>query len=369
MALHSRSRIYPVFIAGSVIAAVMAIVATFFISSVVNNSATVYFADAAGLYEGDPVTVRGVPVGTVDSIVPDGERVRVEVTYDADVALPADVGAAIVSPTLVTGRFVQFTPPYQGGDVLADGAVIDVDRTVNPVEFDEIKEQMAALAQALGPDGANTAGSVSRLADAGAAALTGRGADLNETLRSLADAGATLDRGSDDLFTAVDGFSRVVSALAASDRDVAGFATGLAGVSGTLADSRNDLAAVLEVLAPTMTEIQKFVDDNEQAFATETRNLTDTTGQLVGHIDDLAQLLHTAPTALSNIYNIYDRDANSVTGALMIADPVEPLGFLCGLALTVGAAPAECNAISGALTGFGSPARSLAEVATAGAVR
>lgn len=368
-ASQHRKRTYPFLVGGAVVVALIVAAATFVGAGFGRHTATVYFTDTAGLYEGDPVTVRGVGIGTVEAIVPEGEKVRVEVVYDGDVTLPADVGAAIVSPTLVTGRFVQFTPPYTGGETLSDGAVLDVDRTAVPVEFDEIKEQFGALAEALGPDGANTAGAVSRFAESGAAALDGRGADLNATLRALSDAGSTIDLGSDDLFTAVDGFARVVTALAAADRDVAGFATDLAGVSGNLATSRDDLAALLEILAPTMAEIGEFVADNQQALATEVGDLTDTTGQLVDRMDDLAALLHVGPTAVSNLYNILDRDANSVTGALMIADPIDPLDFLCGLALTVGAAPSECASISGALTGFGSPTRSLTEVATAGGTR
>lgn len=365
----TSSRKYPRLIAGALIVAVVATVVSFVVTSHRTHSATVYFANVAGLYDGDPVTVRGVEIGTVDSIVPEGERVRVELSYDSDVPLPADVSAAIVSPTLVTGRFIQFSPPYTGGDTLSDGAVLDVDRTAVPIEFDQIKEQFSALAEALGPNGANSTGAVSRFAESGAEALTGRGTDFNATLRALADAGSTIDRGSDDLFTAVDGFAQVVSALATADRDVAGFASDLAGVSGTLAAGRDDLGAMLDILTPTMTEIGRFVADNEEALATELGDLTDTTGQLVDHIDQIASLLHTAPTGLSNLYNIYDRDANSVTGALMIPDPVNPLDFLCGLALTVGAAPGECGAITDSLTGFGSPARALNEIMTPGGPR
>lgn len=364
-----RSRTYPFLVTGALSVAVLLIIVSFMVTATRTHSATVYFVDTAGLYEGDPVTVRGVDIGTVEKIVPEGDKVRVEVVYDADVALPADVSAAIVSPTLVTGRFVQFTPPYTGGETLRDGAVIDIDRTAVPVEFDQIKEQFSALAEALGPNGANNTGAVSRFAESGAGALAGRGADLNATLRALADAGSTIDQGSDDLFAAVDGFAQVVSALAAADRDVAGFVNDLAGVSGALAASREDLAGMLEILTPTMDEIGRFVADNEQALATEIKDLSSTTGQLVDRIDEIAALLHVGPTGLSNLYNIYDRDANSVTGALMVPDPINPLDFLCGLALTVGAAPSECGSITDALTGFGSPARSLIDIATPGGIR
>ena len=44
----------------------------------------------------------------------------------------------IVAPSIVGDRFVQLTPVYEGGEVLADGAVLDTDRTSIPLELDQI---------------------------------------------------------------------------------------------------------------------------------------------------------------------------------------------------------------------------------------
>ena len=66
----------------------------------------------------------GVRIGTVTAVVPEGDRVRVAMEYDAEYKLPADAKAAIITPTLTADRFVQIAPAYTGGPVMADKAEI-----------------------------------------------------------------------------------------------------------------------------------------------------------------------------------------------------------------------------------------------------
>jgi phospholipid/cholesterol/gamma-HCH transport system substrate-binding protein len=70
----------------------------------------VTFTSAEGLYVGDDVRVLGVPVGTISEITPLETGVEVELTIEDDQPIPADARAAIVSPSLVSGRFVQLVP-------------------------------------------------------------------------------------------------------------------------------------------------------------------------------------------------------------------------------------------------------------------
>ena len=81
-----------------------------------------YFTNAVGLYAGDDVRVLGVPVGTIDSVEPQANSVKVSMTVQDGVKFPADARAIIISPNLVAARFVQFTPAYDGGAALAGGA-------------------------------------------------------------------------------------------------------------------------------------------------------------------------------------------------------------------------------------------------------
>lgn len=58
------------------------------VDNVSTHHAVAYFANSTGLYEGDPVAIAGVPVGTIDKIAPDGDRVRIEFSIDGDYSVP-----------------------------------------------------------------------------------------------------------------------------------------------------------------------------------------------------------------------------------------------------------------------------------------
>src|SRR5919109_2228507 len=89
---------------------------------------TAYFRSAAAVFEDNSVRVLGVPVGSITEVVPEGTRVRVEMRIDdPDLRLPADAHAVVVSPSLVTGRYIQLAPTYSSGPELTDGGVIPVE--------------------------------------------------------------------------------------------------------------------------------------------------------------------------------------------------------------------------------------------------
>ena len=56
-----------------------------------------YFTAASAIYPGDQVRVAGVAVGHITSIRPQTNRVKLEMSVDRGVLIPADVKAVIVS--------------------------------------------------------------------------------------------------------------------------------------------------------------------------------------------------------------------------------------------------------------------------------
>ena len=100
---------------------------------------TAYFASSVGVYPGSEVRLMGVPIGKVDSVTPQPNDVRIEMSYSASYQLPANAEAVIISPSLVSDRFVQLTPSYSGsGPTLKDGATISLSNTRVPIELDQI---------------------------------------------------------------------------------------------------------------------------------------------------------------------------------------------------------------------------------------
>jgi phospholipid/cholesterol/gamma-HCH transport system substrate-binding protein len=274
---------------------------------------TAYFTSATGVFEDNSVRVLGVPVGDIVEVAPEGTRVRVEMRIDdPDLKLPADAQAVVISPSLVTGRYVQLTPTYSGGPELQDGAVIPLERTAVPLGVDDLARTADELADALGPSGLNADGTLSDALDVGAANLGGNGQALNDTIRNLGELSGTLADSREDLFGTVTELQSFVSTLAANDDEVREFNGRLQDVAGFLAAERGDLATAVRELSIALGEVADFVRDNRELVGSNVDRLTDVTAVLVDQRNALAEVLDVAPAALGNLALAY----NGASGTL-----------------------------------------------------
>jgi phospholipid/cholesterol/gamma-HCH transport system substrate-binding protein len=273
---------------------------------------TAYFDRTVSLYKGSEVRVMGVNIGEVTAVIPEGDRVRVEMKYDGEYKLPADAKAAIVTPTLTADRFVQIAPAYTGGKVMADHAKIALPDTGTPVELDRIYQSLSDLTSALGPNGANKDGALNTLLTAGAKALRGNGKLGNETLLNLSQAVQTFGDSSGPLFESVRNMSQVTDTLAANDRFVDGFMSDLTSVSSQLAADRGNLAKALEALARAVGTVRSFVHDNKSMVEKDVRQLTEITGILAKRKDELSTLARIGALGLDNLTVAFDNKTKSI---------------------------------------------------------
>ncbi|SDD01530.1 MCE family protein [Rhodococcus tukisamuensis] len=292
---------------------------------------TAYFTSTTGLYVGDDVRVVGVDVGRVTGISPDGDRMRVQLKLARSVPVAADAKAVIVAQSLVSARFVQLTPAVTGddGEALGDGAEIGLDRTAVPVEWDQVKEQLGRAADALGPKGTDR-GPVANLLDGAGTALQGNGAALGESVVELSQAMSTLSSGGGDLFGTIRGLQTFTTALAASNEQIVQFQGRLATVTGVLADGRTQLAPALADLDGAITDVQRFVAQNRTGLTEQVSRLADVAQVLVDKRDGLEKVLHLAPTALSNYYNVYRPAQGAMVGVPAFQNVGNPIDLICG---------------------------------------
>ncbi|GAA4427342.1 MCE family protein [Actinokineospora soli] len=275
---------------------------------------TAFFAAAVGLYPGSDVRVLGVAVGTVDSVTPQGASVRVEMTLDADAPVPADANAVVVTPSLVSDRYVQFTPVWTAGPQLEDGAVVPVARTQVPVELDELFTSLDRLTTSIGPDGANADGALSELLKAGAQYLGGNGAATGQTIRDLGDLARTLNGSQDDLFATIDGLHKFTAMLAKNDDQVREVNDQLATVVEFLVQERTSFDQALSELAGALDVVEKFIRDNRALLKSNVQKLTTVTQVLVDQRASLAETLDTVPNALTNLLGAYDPRTRTIDG-------------------------------------------------------
>jgi phospholipid/cholesterol/gamma-HCH transport system substrate-binding protein len=269
---------------------------------------TAWFAQTVGLYPGSDVRVLGIPIGTVTDVVPEGDRVRVQMQIDDDYAVPATADAVVLAPSLVSDRYVQFSPVYDGGEKMKDGAKVPLSRTATPVELDQVYGALDQLSADLGPTGANKNGALSDLIDVGAANLEGNGEQINRTLTGFSKAIQTLSDHRNDLFSSLDNLQTFTSALASIDAQVGEFNQNMAAVADQLAAERQDLASAITLLNKALSDVAGFVQTNRTLLTTNINRLADVTLALVQQRQSLAEVLDVAPAALGNLSHAYNPD-------------------------------------------------------------
>ncbi|MEV0975496.1 MCE family protein [Streptomyces sp. NPDC049915] len=301
-----------------------------------NVRVTAYFPRTVGIYPGSDVRVLGVRIGKVVSITPEGKRVRVRLEYDAGRKVPAGARAAIINSSVVSDRYVQLLPVYHRGPVLHSGDVIPESRTAVPVELDRIFDSLHTTAEALGPQGANKDGSLSRLLGVSADNLDGQGQNLHQSVEDLSQAVTTLSDGRTDLFGTVGHLQVFTAALAADDKSVRSFTTSLAKVADQLAGERKDLAAALKNLGTALGDVADFVKNNKKALTSDVAGLSKVTRVLVAQRAALEELLDVAPTGLSNLNNAYNPTAGTLDTRNNANQPQDPASLLCSVLRTTG---------------------------------
>ena len=298
---------------------------------------TAYFPRTVGIYPGSDVRVLGVRIGEVKAIKPEGGRVRVELEYDAGRKVPADAQAAIINSSVVSDRYVQLLPVYRGsGPVLRTGDEIPESRTAVPVELDRIFDSLHTTAEALGPDGANKDGALSRLLGVSADNLDGQGKNLHQTVEDLSAAVTTLSDGRTDLFGTVRNLQVFTAALAADDKSVRSFNSSLAKVAEQLAGERKDLAAALKNLGTALGDVSAFVKKNKKSLTSNVEGLSKVTKVLVTQRAALEELLEVAPAGMSNLNNAYNPAAGTLDTRNNADQAQDPASLLCSLLRTTG---------------------------------
>ncbi|MCJ0902915.1 MCE family protein [Rhodococcus sp. ARC_M6] len=330
--------------AGALVALLVAGVAYLFVPGLSKNKISAHFVSTTGLYEGDVVRVLGVNVGKVTKIEPRDRDTYVEMKVDSDVAIPADAKALIVAQSLVSARFVQLTPVFAGGEKMPNGGDIPIERTAVPIEWDEIKAELAKLSEALGPEGVDDEGSLGRFINTLGDNLEGNGESIRSTLRELSDTMHTLSEGRTDLFSTIRNLQAFVTALSSSNEQIVQFSGNLASVSSVLASSSDELGTALSDLDLAVGDVQRFVNDNRDGLSESVARLADATQVLTDKRPEIEQVLHSGPTSLANFYQIYKPAQGSMTGAIALSNVKNPIQWICGSIQAIATTEAERSA-------------------------
>jgi phospholipid/cholesterol/gamma-HCH transport system substrate-binding protein len=295
-----------------------------------NNTVVAYFPAANALYAGDKVQIMGLRVGAIDKIEPAGDKMKVTFHYENKYKVPANASAVILNPTLVASRSIQLEPAYKGGPVLGDDAVIPLERTQVPVEWDELRNSITNIISKLGPTKEQPTGPFGEVITSFADGLAGKGKQINTTLNSLSQALTALNEGRGDFFAVVRSLALFVNALHQDDKQFVALNQNLAQFTTRLAQSDGDLANAIQQFDSLLSTVRPWLAKNREVLTQDTNNLATATNTLVQSepLNGLETALHVLPTAAANVNQIYHPSHGSIVGipAITFANPMQ---FIC----------------------------------------
>lgn len=276
---------------------------------------TAQFEDVIGLYEGNSVSVLGMPVGKVTSIVPKPNYVEVKMAIDSGVDLPADVQAVTVSTSILTDRHIELTPAYRSGPKLKTGDLLGLARTRTPVEFDRTLAMVDKLSIALRGDD-HGHGPLADLVDIGAQIGSDSGPNIAATLDQLSQAlrlGADNGAGTKQNIEAIaTNLAELTQAAADNDATIREFGSNIRQVSAILAEQ--DLGA-----GDTGAKINQILDQAASLLEANREGLKSTVANsqtVLAAADDnrrgIAEMMDLLPMLGDNVYNAIDTNVGAI---------------------------------------------------------
>jgi phospholipid/cholesterol/gamma-HCH transport system substrate-binding protein len=295
------------------------------------NTVVAYFSDTLALYPGDKVQIMGVKVGSIDSIEPAGDKMKVTFNYENKYKVPANATASILNPSLVASRTIQLSPPYTGGPEMESNAVIPLDRTQVPVEYDELRDSINRILTDLGPTREQPKGPFGDIIESFSYGLEGKGDQINKTLTGLSEAVTTLNEGRGDFFAVIKSLALFVNALYKSDQQFVALNNDLAQFTNSFTNTDQELATALRDLNDLLTTTRRFISENGEVLAHDIDNLADVTNAILQPepLNGLETGLHVYPNLISNLINITSPNSGGIVGLPVISNFANPMEFIC----------------------------------------
>jgi hypothetical protein len=159
--------------------------------------------------------------------------------------------------------------------------------------------------------------------------LDGNGDKLRETIKQLSGLSRILADGSGNIIDVIKNLQTFVTALRDSNVQIVQFQDRLATVSSVLNDSKSDLDGALTNLSGAVVDVKRFVAGSRNQTAEQIQRLGDVVRNISDNQMALKNLLHVAPNAIANSYNIYDPDTGSGLGGFALGNFSNPLQVVC----------------------------------------
>jgi phospholipid/cholesterol/gamma-HCH transport system substrate-binding protein len=266
------------------------------------------FTQAEGIYPGSKVSVLGVPVGSVGAVDPDGAGVRVTLSLPAGTDVPADAQAWVMSPAVISDRYVELTPAYTHGPRLPDGGVIPAGRTHSPVNWDQLMSSLNTLLTTFAPGTGDQGAPLGELLHSTAQLLAGHGQEFKDAVTRIDQSSGFVAGQLPDVAGLLDTLSGLVSTLDKNKSAVDSVTASVNLAADEFGRQQDTVASAIGDLSVAMDDLAKLLKDHG-ATLTEDVTLAGTlAGDLAARQRQLAEILDTFPLAGQNLGNAISPD-------------------------------------------------------------
>ncbi len=294
-----------------------------------SKTVTAYFDDVSGIFEENDVAVLGMPVGRVTAVEPQGTRVKVEMTVDNDIDVPADVTAAIVNTSIVTTRHIELSPAYTGGPKLGDGGVIKHAKA--PVEIGTLFDSIDKIVKSMSGDKPGE-GPIADFVDVVDGVADGNGQKLRDALNALSKAGKLGADNGDALKSIVTSLNTLTTALTDNYPKMKQFSASMTRVADMLGDQSVGLVASLGDLNRTLQNTTDFLAANSGTISASTGRLASLAANLSDFSREVVEAIDVAPLLFQNLSNSVSEEQGAWRASVPIEKSLfdnESLSLLC----------------------------------------
>ncbi|MFD4676698.1 MCE family protein [Lentzea sp. NPDC058450] len=205
------------------------------------------------------VKVRGLIVGSVKAVRTSGDGAELELALLPDKVeqIPANVSARLLPKTLFGERYVNLVLPQQKQAAIANGAVIEQDRTSSAIELERVLDNLMPVLQAIQPE--KLATTLTALSQA----LDGRGKPLGQTLVSLDSYLGELNPQLPALKESISKLADVANVYSDAAPDLLQALNDMTTTTKTVVDQRDNLLALYGTMTTTSQDLTSFVTVNK----------------------------------------------------------------------------------------------------------
>lgn len=243
------------------------------------------FAEIGSLKAGNEVRIAGVPVGKVQGIELEGNKVRVTFKIDKGTDFGPETGADIRVRTLLGAEFLALTP--KGDGQLKKGSTIPIDRTVAPYDVVQAFSDLSITTDQI---------------------------DIPQLSQALDTLSEISTQTPEEFRGAIKGVSDLSRNLAARDDQINTLLVNLKKVSGVL-NSRNDQLVTLFKDSDTLFQAISARRDSIHRLLVSTQTIS---AQLRGLVKDTRSDLLPALTQLDTVTTMLRKNEASLDEALRI---------------------------------------------------